>query len=201
MPKPYNPNDKWARRAAEEGYRARSVYKLMELDVRGKLLRAGMTVLDVGAAPGSWLQYTSERVGPHGRVVGLDLKSIDFIADNVQTFVCDLTDAVAVENALQTAGITKVDLLLSDIAPNTSGIKDRDQWLSIELSRAVAAVAKAHMKPQGTLVMKVFQGRDFDQFLAELKFTFREAKSRTVQATRDSSKEVYIVCKGLKSAT
>lgn len=195
MPKPYIPNDKWAKRAAEEGFRARSVYKLMELDERFGLLKQGMTVLDIGAAPGSWLQYASKKVGEKGRVIGIDLQEIENVAPNVQTFVCDITDHDAVQKILASAALAQVDLLLSDIAPNTSGIHDRDQWLSVEFSREAVKLAKSLLTKRGTLVMKVFQGRDFDSFLAEVKKQFTYVKVQTVQATRDRSREVYVVCK------
>lgn len=199
MPKPYIPNDKWARRAAEEGYRARSVYKLQELDERYHFFQPGMTVIDVGAAPGSWLQYAAKAVGPTGRVVGFDLKEIEPVADNVHTFVGDMEDHEAIKKELSTLGITKADLVLSDIAPNTSGIKGRDQWLSVELSRGAASVADTFLRPHGVLVMKVFQGADFDGFLRELKHRYETVKVQSVDATRDSSKEVYVVCKDVKT--
>lgn len=195
MPKPYIPNDKWSRRAAEEGYRARSVYKLIELDLRNRLLHAGMKVIDVGAAPGSWLQYVSEKIGTSGLAVGFDLKEIKKIAPNVRTAVCDVTDEKATEAFLAEAGMDKADLVLSDIAPNTSGIKDVDQWRSIELSRMVVGVAKRHLRPGGKLVMKVFRGRDFDAFLREVRQDWPNAKPYTVEASRDRSREVYIVCR------
>lgn len=195
MPKPYVPNDKWSQRAAEEGYRARSVYKLMELDVRYHLLHPGMKVLDIGAAPGSWLQYTSDRIGPKGVVLGLDLKEIKKIAPNVKLAVCDINDAAAVEKAMAAAGIHHADIVLSDIAPNTSGIKDVDQWKSIELSRMVVAFAKKHLRPGGKLVMKVFRGKNFDEFLREVRQDWPNAKPYTVEASRDRSREVYIVCR------
>ena len=194
MPKPYVPNDNWSKRAAAEGYRARSVYKLQELDERFGLLHLGMTIIDAGAAPGSWLQYVSKKIGPKGIAVGFDLKPVDRIAPNVRTFVCDMTDGPAVEKALGECGVAQADIVLSDIAPNTSGIKDVDQWKSLELSRAVAALARTHLKPGGALVMKVFRGRDFDPFIAELKKDYRLVKTVTVDASRDRSREVYVVC-------
>lgn len=194
MSKPYIPNDKWAQRAAESGYRARSVFKLRELDEKHHLLRTGMTVLDIGAAPGSWLQYVSEKIGRQGKAVGIDLQTIEPIAENVRTFVADLTDHAAVQGVLEQTGLSSVDLVLSDIAPNTSGIKARDQWLSVELSREVLALAERLLRPNGTLVIKVFQGADFDAFLKELKQKFMTAKVQTVTATRESSREVYVVC-------
>ncbi len=195
MPKPYVPNDKWSQRAAKEGYRARSVYKLIELDVKYHLLHHGMKVLDIGAAPGSWLQYTSDRIGPMGKVLGLDLKEIKSIAPNVSSAVCDITDEVAVEKAMADVGMTQADIVLSDIAPNTSGIKDVDQWRSIELSRLVVQCARRHLKPGGKLVMKVFRGKNFDEFLQEVRKVWPNAKPYTVEASRDRSREVYIVCR------
>ncbi len=157
MPKPYVPNDKWSQRAAKEGFRARSVYKLMELDERFKLIKPGMTVLDLGAAPGSWLQYTSTKVGPKGKVIGIDLQEIDAIADGVHTFKEDITNFAAIESILRELDVRKVDLLLSDLAPSTSGIRDVDQWKSIELSQAVVDTAREFLKPSGTCVIKVLR--------------------------------------------
>ncbi len=194
MPKPYIPNDKWSRRAAEEGYRARSVYKLQELDEKYHLLRQGMKVLDIGAAPGSWLQYTSKRIGPTGLALGLDIKEIKGIAPNVKRAVCDINDAPAVEKAMADAGMTQADIVLSDIAPNTSGIKDVDQWKSIELNRLVVQFAKRHLGPGGKLVMKVFRGKNFDEFLKEVRLDWPDTKPYTVDASRDRSSEVYIIC-------
>lgn len=193
MPKPYIPNDKWSQRAAAEGYRARSVYKLQELDERFQLLRPGAHILDIGAAPGSWLQYASKRVGPQGKILGLDLTPIEPVSENVTTKVCDILKDQEVSEALQLEGFDKVDVVLSDIAPNTSGIHDRDQWLSIELSRRVIVIAAPVLKRNGKLVMKVFRGRDFDSFLREIKQTYPHAKPVSVAASRDRSKEVYIV--------
>jgi 23S rRNA (uridine2552-2'-O)-methyltransferase len=194
MPKPYVPNDKWSKRAAAEGYRARSVYKLMELDERYKLLEPGMRVLDIGAAPGSWLQYVSEKIGERGRVLGVDLKPIVPIAPNVVTRVCDVFDAAALEAELRSLGWGQVDLVLSDIAPNTSGIKDVDQWRSVELSQRVAAIALRYLARGGRVVMKVFRGKDFDAFTRELKAQFATFKVMSAAASRDRSREVYVVC-------
>jgi 23S rRNA (uridine2552-2'-O)-methyltransferase len=195
MPKPYIPNDKWSQRAAKEGYRARSVYKIQELDEKYRLLRHGMKVLDIGAAPGSWLQYASKKIGESGIVLGLDLQAIKGIAPNVKRAVCDINDREAVKKAMAIAGLEKVDLVLSDIAPNTSGIKDVDQWKSIELSRIVIALAKEHLKPGGAFVMKVFRGKNFDEFLKEVRVDYPNAKPYTVAASRDRSREVYIVAR------
>ena len=193
MPKAYTPNDKWSQRAAKEGYRARSVFKLQELDEKFRLIRQGMMVLDLGAAPGSWLQYVSKALGSTGKALGLDLQDIETVAPNVKTKICDVTDLAAVEKALSSADMSTVDLVLSDLAPSTSGIKDVDQWKSIELSRAVTEVAKKFLKRGGMLVIKIFRGKDFDAFLAELKQNFSDVKVITVKASRDRSREVYLV--------
>ncbi len=194
MPKPYVPNDKWSQRAAKEGYLARSVYKLMEIDARYELIRPGLRVLDIGAAPGSWLQYTSDKLGPEGRVLGLDLKPITFSAPNVMTKVVDVFDDAAVEAAIAGMSWQKLDLVLSDIAPNTSGIKDVDQWRSIELNRKIAAIAHRYLRGKGSVVMKVFRGKDFDMFTHELKTMFKRLKVMSAVASRDRSREVYVVC-------
>ncbi len=198
MPKPYIPNDKWSQRAAEEGYRARSVYKLIELDLRYHLFVPGMHVLDIGAAPGSWLQYASKAVGPTGKILGIDLKEILPVDQNVVTKVCDIYDDAALATELKSLGWQKVDLVLSDIAPNTSGIKDVDQWRSIELSQKVVAIAEQYLRRGGAVVMKVFRGKDFDAFTQELKEHFSVMKVMSVTASRDRSREVYVVCKGVR---
>ncbi|PIQ76933.1 23S rRNA methyltransferase [Candidatus Peregrinibacteria bacterium CG10_big_fil_rev_8_21_14_0_10_49_24] len=193
MPKPYIPNDKWSRLAATEGYRARSVYKLKELDEKFRLLKQGMKVLDLGAAPGSWLQYAAQKVGPKGMVIGLDLQEIAPIEGPVHLFQADITDLSAVEKALNTCDVTSVNIVLSDLAPKTSGIKDIDQWHSIELSQAVEIAAREFLAPGGMCVMKILRGADFDEFFAELKLYWKDVKIQHAKASRDRSREVYVV--------
>lgn len=193
MPKPYTPNDKWSKKAMQEGYRARSVYKLQELDAKFRLLKANMRVLDLGACPGSWLQYVSEKIAPKGIGIGLDLKPIEPIANNIFTYEQDITDHEGVASILESKGISRVDLVISDLAPNTSGIADVDQWRSIELSQAVLATASVFLKPKGYCVMKVLRGADFDEFLAEMKQSYLNTKVIQAKASRDRSREVYVV--------
>ncbi|MBU0459016.1 RlmE family RNA methyltransferase [Patescibacteria group bacterium] len=200
MPKPYTPNDKLSQKAKAEGYRARSIYKLKELDEKFKLLKSGMTVLDLGAAPGSWLQYAIERVGPKGIVIGIDLQEIEPI-EGVDTFKEDITKIEEINKILNSQQrfenrCPRADIILSDLAPSTSGIKDVDQWKSIELSQAVVKIAKDHLKPGGTCVMKVLRGADFDEFLKELKKEWKNVKTAQVKASRDRSKEIYILLNG-----
>lgn len=193
MPKPYTPNDKWSQRAAAEGYRARSVYKLMELDERFRLLKSGMTVLDFGAAPGSWLQYAAKCVGPKGKLIGFDLQDIAPVEGNVKTFTADITDEELIESLLKKEEVTSADIVLSDIAPSTSGIKDVDQWRSIGLTQAVLKLAKKHLRSGGKAVLKVFRGADFDEFLGEVRKEWADVRIRKVEASRDRSKEVYVI--------
>ncbi len=188
----YTPNDKWSRKAAEEGYRARSVFKLEELDKRFRLLKKNMMVLDLGAAPGSWLQYAAEKVGAKGKVIGLDLQEIEPIGKNVMTAVADITDIDEVQKII---GKNTIDIVISDVAPSTSGIKDVDQWKSVELSEAVLATAEKVLKKDKICVMKVLRGADFDEFLAQTRKKWKLVKATTVKASRDSSREVYVVLK------
>ncbi len=192
MPKPYNPHDPLMVRAKKEGYRARSVYKLEELDQRFSLFRPGLRVLDLGAFPGSWLQYVSQVIGPTGLALGIDLKPISRIARNVQTMVADIKDLTTLENKLLTKD--NFDVVISDLAPNTTGIPGLDQSRSVELSRMVVEIAKQFLHKRGNLVMKVFEGEDFQSFYRGLKPLFREVKAVKVAASRDRSKEIYVVC-------
>jgi 23S rRNA (uridine2552-2'-O)-methyltransferase len=194
MPKPYTPNDALARKAKEEGYRARSVYKLQELDQKFKLLKPGMSVLDLGAAPGSWLQYASQKVGPKGRVVGIDLQEIEPI-DGVNTYQADITDSEAIARILSNEAneAFEADIIISDLAPSTSGVRDVDQWRSIELSQAVMNFTEPYLKPKGRVVMKMLRGGDFDEFIKDLKSNFDSVKIAQVKASRDRSREVYVI--------
>ncbi len=193
MPKRYIPNDAWSRKAAKDGYRARSVYKLMEIDERFRLLKPGQTVVDLAAAPGSWLQYVSERIGPKGLAIGFDLQAIEPIAENVRTFQQDINEPEKIDSLLEAEHLPTIDLILSDIAPSTSGIRDVDQWRSIELNQVVLAIANRWLKPGGQCVLKVFRGADFDAFLREVKADWKDVKIVTPRASRDRSKEVYLV--------
>lgn len=194
MPKPYNPNDKWARKAKDEGFRARSVYKLQEIDEKFHLLKPGMIVLDLGAAPGSWLQYVSEKIGAKGMAIGIDLQKIETIAANVHTVEQDMLDGDAVEKAVHAFTNGKaINLLLSDAAPNTSGIRDVDQWRSIELNQSALAVGKRLLKSGGRCVLKVFQGTDFDTFIKDVRREWKDVQIIKAKTSRDRSMEVYVI--------
>jgi 23S rRNA (uridine2552-2'-O)-methyltransferase len=193
MPKAYQPNDAWSKKAQAEGYRARSVYKLIELDERLRLLKPGMTVIDLGAAPGSWLQYVSKRIGEKGKAVGIDLAEIKPIGSNVITIEHDILDLEGLRKKFAGLGIDRADLVLSDSAPSTSGIRDIDQWQSIELALAAVSVGEAMLGIRGRCVIKVLRGADFDEAFCRWKRTWSKASIMRVKATRDRSNEVYVV--------
>jgi 23S rRNA (uridine2552-2'-O)-methyltransferase len=195
MPKPYNPHDRLMVKAKQHGFRARSVYKLMELDTKFQLFKSGQKVLDVGAAPGSWLQYISQKIGPQGLAIGLDLQPISPISGNVVTLVSDLNNLDELNLHLNTLDLNKFDIVLSDIAPNTTGIYGLDHLKSVELSKNVYEISKFHLRKSGTLVMKIFQGEHLPAFIKTLKQNFGFVTAVKVKASRDRSREVYLVCR------
>lgn len=190
MAKQYTPNDKWSQKAKQDGYRARSVYKLQEIQERLHVLKSRDSVLDLGACPGSWLQYVRTIV--QGTVVGIDLTPIDPI-DGVELFQADITDSAALNKIFIQLNIKKFPVIISDLAPKTSGITDIDQWRSIELSQAVLQVARSWLSFNGTVIMKILRGADFDEFYTDLKRDFAMTKVFIAKASRDSSREVYVI--------
>jgi 23S rRNA (uridine2552-2'-O)-methyltransferase len=192
VPKPRVLHDEFFKKAKAEGYLARSAYKLLEIQEKRKLIRQGDAVIDLGCAPGSWLQVASELVGPHGLVVGLDLQAVEHpIGPNVRTFVAD---AFAIEPAQALpAGRERVDVLLSDMAPSTSG--HGDDALSVRLCRRVLEVASRVLRPGGHLCMKVLEGGEFPELLRECRGLFDDVSATKPRASRDVSKEIFIVGK------
>lgn len=190
----YNHKDPLMFKAHREGFRARSVFKLEELDKKFHFFATGMKVLDLGAAPGSWLQFASDKIGPAGKILGLDLQPIAPVGDNVTTEICDISDLDKVTQVLTSHDIQTFDLVISDLAPNTTGINYVDQLNSVRLNKAVFEVAKKHLIPSGRLIMKVFPGEHFDRFLKELKLYYKDVSVQRVSASRESSREVYVVC-------
>ncbi len=187
--------DKYFKKAKTEGYAARSAYKLKELQERFELLQRGNRVLDLGCSPGSWLQVAAEYVGRPGLLVGVDLKPT---AVNVRcechTIVGDL-NALDYDALIELAG-GKFDVVLSDIAPNTTG--HGDDLVSAHLCRAVLVVAEHVLKPGGRLGMKIFDGAEYHDVVLETKDRFMQAKGFKPDATRDVSREMYIVARGFK---
>lgn len=190
-------NDAYVQRAKAEGYRSRAAYKLMEIDERDHLFRPGMVVVDLGAAPGSWTQVAIEKVGARGRVFALDLLAVEpmpgmvFIQGDFQE------DAVLAELEALLEG-QPVDLVLSDMAPNMSGIELTDQARSIHLAELALDFAERHLKPGGKFVTKVFQGQGFMEFRKAAQGLFDSLQVRKPKASRDRSPEVYLLGIGRK---
>jgi 23S rRNA (uridine2552-2'-O)-methyltransferase len=186
--------DYYYRKAKQLDYRSRASFKLMQLDDRFNLFRPGMTVVDLGAAPGGWLQVAAERVGPKGTVVGVDLQPIEPL-EGVQTIKGDIRKQEVREELL---ALTKghVDVVLSDMSPNISGSYSMDHARSIELCEMALSFALATLSQNGKLVFKMFEGDMSRDLLAEVQRHFATVKRYSPQASRSSSSEIYVVAKG-----
>lgn len=190
-------HDPFVKLAQKEGYRSRAAYKLLGLDERDHLLKSGMTVVDLGAAPGGWCQVAASRVGEQGRVIGIDLLPVSPVP-GAQLFQADFTEAeglALVEDALKGR---KADLVLSDMAPNISGVKDADQAKHYLLAELALDFAVRWLKPEGAFVVKVFQGSGFEDYLKQVRATFGKVAIRKPEASRDESRENFLVARGLK---
>lgn len=189
--------DVYVQKARAEGARSRAAYKLEQLAQRDRLLASGMTVVDLGAAPGGWSQVASASVGPHGRVISLDL--LDMAPIPGVTFIRGDFGDEAVEKKLADAlGGAKADLVLSDMAPNVTGIASSDQARMQSLAELALGFSLKHLKPQGNLVVKLFHGAAFEPFLKQMRARFSTVAVRKPDASRDRSSEVYVVGKGLR---
>ena len=189
--------DRHVKRAKAEGMRSRAAYKLAEIADRDRLLKAGALVVDLGAAPGGWSQVAAGRVGPRGRVIALDALEMPSLPG--VTFIRgDIYDAQTVEALERALGGEKVDLVLSDMAPNLSGIPSSDQARAMDLAELALEFALKHLKPQGNFLVKVFQGAGFEVFLKALRGRFAAVAVRKPEASRSRSSEVYLVGKGLR---
>ncbi len=197
MPR-YDPRDRFFQRAKKEGLRARSAYKLEEIQRRLRILRPGARVLDLGAAPGGWCQIAAREVGPRGLVLGVDLEPIPGLPPPVRTWVADAFAPELLER-LRTEGGAPYDAVLSDLAPKTSGVRGTDEARSLALAERAVELARQVLKPAGSVVVKVFMGGGFDDFLRAFKRAFGQVKVVKPEASvARSSKEVYLVGQGLK---
>ncbi|HEX9722402.1 MAG TPA: RlmE family RNA methyltransferase [Candidatus Paceibacterota bacterium] len=189
----YVPHDKFAQKAKEKGYRARSAFKLLDLQKKFQLIKKGDMVLDLGAAPGSWMQVVSQIVGERGRVAGVDISSIETLGfPNVQTFQKSIADKDFVE-FLRKQDPVVFHVVLSDIAPNTTGIKSRDEALSHELSMCVLEIATHVLKKKGNLVIKVFEGPETPWLVKEAKKHFARVHLAKPMASTKGSKELFLI--------
>jgi 23S rRNA (uridine2552-2'-O)-methyltransferase len=191
--------DPYVHRAKAEGYRSRAAFKLMEIDAKDRLLAPGQTVVDLGAAPGSWAQVALAKVGARGRVIGLDLLEIEPLPGAMFLRGDFLEESVEAELATALGG-RRVDLVLSDMAPNMSGIASSDQARSIALAELAVEFSRRHLKPDGAFLVKTFQGAGFPELLASIRRVFRTVATRKPKASRDRSSEIYLVARGLRGA-
>jgi 23S rRNA (uridine2552-2'-O)-methyltransferase len=194
----YDRKDAFYRKAKREGYRARSAYKLLELNREFRFLQPGHRVIDLGSWPGGWVQVVAEFVGKTGRVVGIDLVTLDPVAlENVVLLQGDATDPAQQQKLLALLG-GPADVVLSDMAPKLSGIKEVDEARALELCRAALACVSVLLRPGGTLLLKVFMGQDHKKFLTELRAAFATMKTTRPEATRKGSAETYVLALGRK---
>jgi 23S rRNA (uridine2552-2'-O)-methyltransferase len=190
--KPYNPRDAFYKKAKQEGLRARSAFKIEEIANRTKIFRPGMAVLDLGAAPGGWLQIIAKMVGAHGRVVGIDLQAIPGLGRNVVTAVLDIYDP-GLREALHELHAGAFDVITSDMAPKTTGIRNTDEARSIDLAEQALRLCDDLLVQGGSFVAKVFEGRGFEEYLREVRASFRSVRLIRPEATRGRSVEIYVV--------
>ena len=190
-------DDPYVKKAQFEGRRSRALFKLEEIDNKDKLLKRGATVVDLGAAPGGWSELAIEKVGDKGKVFALDILPMDAIA-GVQFIQGDFREESVLTQLLNEMGEHKADLVLSDMAPNISGMSAVDQPRAMYLVELALDLARQVLNKGGSLLVKIFQGEGFDQYLAEVRTAFSSVKVRKPDASRARSREVYILAKGFK---
>ena len=188
-PPDYSKPDHYTRKAHDRGYAARSVFKLEEVDEKEVLLRPGMRVLDLGSAPGSWMQYAAEKVGPRGLVVGVDLNPLERQLRPNERFLQGDAFALGPEAFLSPT----FDLVLSDLMPHTIGHKAADHYRSVAMAERALELADALLRPGGDFLVKVFQGADFEAFRNQLRERFRVVKIKKPKSSRPNSRELYLL--------
>ncbi|NEV61313.1 23S rRNA (uridine(2552)-2'-O)-methyltransferase RlmE [Thiorhodococcus minor] len=187
-------NDPYVKRTQQDGYRSRAAYKLLEIQEKDRLLKPGMRVVDLGAAPGSWSQIASRLVGAQGQVVALDILAMEPLPD-----VCfiqgDFREDAILAQLRETLGEARLDLVLSDMAPNITGTTVVDQARAMYLIELALDLAREHLKPGGALVVKAFQGAGFDDYVRDLRSSFKQVATRKPRSSRAESREVFLVAK------
>lgn len=197
MPKPFQVQDYYFHKAKEEGYRARSAFKLLDIQEKFNLIKPGQTIVDLGAAPGSFLQVIARIVGQAGKALGFDLQEINpFPEKNIHAEVVDIMDKEKIFEALKRHGLEKVDGVTSDLAPKTSGIRDLDQGRSAELTDQAFYLATQILKPGGFFVGKIFDGPDCAFLIKRMKQKFHRVTMFKPPSSRDRSFENFIVATG-----
>lgn len=189
-------NDFYVRQSTEQGWRSRAAFKLLEIDDRDRLLRPGISVVDLGCAPGGWCQVAASRMKGQGRIVGIDL--LEMVGMNHVTFVQgDFTEDAGLAELEAALEGRKADLVLSDMAPNITGIAHADQAKSYALAELALEFARDHLQPEGAFLVKVFQGAGFEEYMRALRQVFRKVAARKPKASRGRSREVYLLGRGL----
>jgi 23S rRNA (uridine2552-2'-O)-methyltransferase len=196
-------NDPYVKLAQKEGYRARAAYKLKEIDEAEKLIKPGQIIVDLGCTPGSWAQYARRKMagkeggGIHGRIIGLDLLPMEPIAD-VDFIQGDFREQAVADQLAQLLEGQKLDLVLSDMAPNLSGIAAADAARIEDIVDLAIEFACQHLKPSGCLLVKCFNGSGYNQILEQFRQVFRVVSSKKPKASRDRSSEIFLLGRGLK---
>lgn len=192
----YNPKDHYFKKAKEQNFAARSVFKLEEIDQKFKIIHPHQRILDLGAAPGSWSQYCAKKIGPQGRILGIDLSAVEIKLNNAVFVQADLRD-LELENIMKENGFDPpFDIVLSDMAPRTTGIRVTDQTRSYELCELALDMAKKYLKKDGHFVCKLFHSDDFTKLKDLIKTDFHRFEAVKPDSTRKISKEIFLV--GLK---
>ena len=186
--------DPYVQRARRDGWRSRAVYKLEQIDKKEKLLRPDMVCVDLGSAPGSWSQYVTATLKGRGRIVAVDLLPMDALPD-VEFIQGDFQDDKVLQQILQAVGDNGADLVMSDIAPNISGMRAVDQPRSMVLVELALDMVRRVLKPRGNFVCKVFQGAGIDEFVADVRNSFERVRVLKPRASRAGSREVYLVAR------
>ena len=189
-------NDLYVQQAKRMGYRSRAAFKLKELSQRDQLIRPGMTVVDLGAAPGGWSQVAAELVGPKGRVIAVDMLEMDPVP-GVQFILGDFGESEALQQVESALGGALIDLVVSDMAPNMSGIRSVDQARAARLAELALEFAINWLKPGGNMLVKTFQGTDFQGLRGSMRLHFEQVLTRKPDASRSRSSEIYLLAKGL----
>ena len=185
-------NDPYVQQAQKDGYRSRAAYKLLEIDERDHLLKAGMAVVDLGATPGGWSQVAANKVGEKGKVIALDLLPLQPVP-RVEFILGDFRDDSVLAQLEEKLGGKQIGLVISDMAPNISGIDSADQARSIHLAELALEFSAQHLKPGGAFLVKVFQGTGFEEYVKLMRSHFKKVVSRKPKASRDRSSEVYML--------
>ncbi|AHG39493.1 23S rRNA (uridine(2552)-2'-O)-methyltransferase RlmE [Pseudomonas syringae pv. actinidiae] len=190
-------DDKYVKMAQKDGYRSRASYKLLEIQEKDKIIRPGMTVIDLGAAPGGWSQVTSRLIGGQGRLIASDILEMDSIPD--VTFIQgDFTEDAILEQILEAVGNTQVDLVISDMAPNMSGLSAVDMPRAMFLCELALDLAGRVLRPGGDFLIKVFQGEGFDVYHKDIRKLFDKVQMRKPSSSRDRSREQYLLARGFR---